>query len=290
MTLTGRAVAYGAITVINAISCGLGAALGVELKTEAYVELTDRPGRIEGKILSDPGESTILIEKAVSRVLEYFDLQDEYGAYVETRSNIPIARGLKSSSVAANAIVLAVLDALEEEIDDMTILNLGVDAAIDAGVTITGAFDDASASYFGGLTITDNRRREILKHIRDIKQYPVLIYVPEGKIYTSRSDVRRMRVIADEVRALHRMALRGDYWQAMTLNGIIYSEILGFDAGMAIDALENGALAAGLSGTGPAVAAVVPEENIDDVREAWSKREGRLIETKINLKKAHVLE
>jgi len=290
LTLTGRAVAYGAITVINAISCGLGAALGVELKTEAYVELTDRPGRIEGKILSDPGESTILIEKAVSKVLEYFGLQDEYGAYVETRSNIPIARGLKSSSVAANAIVLAVLDALEEEIDDMTILNLGVDAAIDAGVTITGAFDDASASYFGGLTITDNRRREILKHIRDIKQYPVLIHVPEGKIYTSRSDVRRMRVIADEVRALHRMALRGDYWQAMTLNGIIYSEILGFDAGMAIDALENGALAAGLSGTGPAVAAVVPEENIDDVREAWSKREGRLIETKINLKKAHVSE
>ena len=290
MTLTGRAVAYGAITVINAISCGLGAALGVELKTEAYVELTDRPGRIEGKILSDPEESTILIEKAVSKVLEYFGLQDEYGAYVETRSNIPIARGLKSSSVAANAIVLAVLDALEEKIDDMTILNLGVDAAIDAGVTITGAFDDASASYFGGLTITDNRRREMLKHIRDIKQYPVLIHVPEGKIYTSRSDVRRMRIIAEEVRALHRMALRGDYWQAMTLNGIIYSEILGFDVGMAIDALENGALAAGLSGTGPAVAAVVPEENIDDVRETWSKREGRLIETKINLKKAHILE
>jgi len=290
LTLTGRAVAYGAITVINAISCGLGAALGVELKTEAYVELTDRPGRIEGKILSDPGESTILIEKAVGRVLEYFGLQDEYGAYVETRSNIPIARGLKSSSVAANAIVLAVLDALGEKIDDMTILNLGVDAAIDAGVTITGAFDDASASYFGGLTITDNRRREILRHIRDIKQYPVLIHVPEGKIYTSRSNVRRMRIIAEEVRALHRMALRGDYWQAMTLNGIIYSEILGFDAGMAIDALENGAIAAGLSGTGPAVAAIVPEENIDNVREAWSKREGRLIETKINLKKSHVLE
>jgi len=290
LTSTGRAVAYGAITVINAISCGLGAALGVELKTEAYVKLTDRPGRIAGKILSDPGESTILIEKAVNKVLEYFGLQDEYGAYVETRSNIPIARGLKSSSVAANAIVLAVLDALGEKIDDMTILNLGVDAAIDAGVTITGAFDDASASYFGGLTITDNRKREILKHIRDIKQYPVLIHVPEGKIYTSRSNVRRMRIIADEVRALHRMALRGDYWQAMTLNGIIYSEILGFDAGMAIDALENGALAAGLSGTGPAVAAIVPEENIDDVREAWSKHEGRLIETKINLKKAHVLE
>jgi len=61
--LSGKAVAYGAVTVINAISCGLGAALGVGLRTEASVKLTSQPGRIEGRILSDPQESTILIEK-----------------------------------------------------------------------------------------------------------------------------------------------------------------------------------------------------------------------------------
>jgi len=289
MTLSGRAVAHGAITVINAISCGLGAALGVSLKTEASVELTNKPGRIEGRILSDPQENTILIEKTVSRVLKHLGLEKEYGAYVETRSNIPIARGLKSSSVAANAIVLAVFDALGEKVDDMAVINLGVDAAIEAGVTITGAFDDASASYFGNLTITDNRERKILKIIQMEEQYPVLIHVPPKKAYTAESNVKRMKLIANEVKALHKMAYLGDFWPAMTLNGMIYSEVLGYDVKIVIEALAAGALAAGLSGTGPAVAAVVPEKKVDEVKESWKKYGGMLIETRINSEKSHIL-
>lgn len=286
MSRLGRAVAYGAVTVINAISCGLGAALGVKLRTEATVRLTNKPGRIEGRILTDPDESTILIEKMVMHVLRYFNVEGKYGAYVETRSNIPIARGLKSSSAAANAIALAVCNALGEEIDDLTVVNLGVDAAIEAGVTITGAFDDASASYFGGLVITDNLERRILKHIR-VDEYPVLIYVPQKKAYTAKSNVERMKIIADEVRSLHRMACSGGHWQAMTLNGIIYSEVLGYSAEIIIKALEAGAVASGLSGTGPAVAAVASEDNVEKIKRAWKKYPGSLIETRVNLEKAH---
>jgi len=289
MNLSGKAVAYGAVTVINAISCGLGAALGVGLRTEASVKLTNHPKRIEGRILSDPQESTILIEKTVMRVLRHFGVEEEYGAYVETRSNIPIARGLKSSSVAANAIALAVVAALGEEADDMTVVNLGVDAAMEAGVTITGAFDDASASYFGGLVITDNHERKILKRIEIEEHHPVLIYVPPEKAYTAKSNVERMKLIANEVKALHRMAYSGDYWSAMTLNGIIYSAVLGYDAEMAIEALEAGALAAGLSGTGPAIAAVVPEKKAEEVKEAWGRYGGTLIETRINSEKSHII-
>ncbi len=289
MNLTGRAVAHGAITVINAISCGLGAALSIKLRTEAYVRLTNQPGRIEGHILSDPQESTILIEKTVMRVLKHFGVEKDYGAYVETRSDIPIARGLKSSSAAANAIALAVTAALGEKVDDLTIINLGVDAAIEAGVTITGAFDDASASYLGNLVITDNRERKILKHIRIKEDYPVLILAPSEKAYTARSNVERMKIIAKEVEALHKMARVGDYWSAMTLNGIIYSTVLGYDTEVAIDALAAGALAAGLSGTGPAVAAVVPEEKIREVKEAWRKYSGEIIETRINSEKAYAV-
>jgi len=289
MKLSGKAVAYGAVTVINAISCGLGAALGIGLRTEAFVELTNRPGRIEGRILSDPQESTTLIEKTVIQVLKHFGVEKEYGAYVETKSNIPIARGLKSSSAAANAIVLAVTAALRKEVDDVTVVNLGVDAAIEAGVTITGAFDDASASYLGGLVITDNHERKILKHIQIEEHHPVLIYVPPKKAYTAKSNVEKMKLIANEVRALHKMAYSGDYWSAMTLNGIIYSAVLGYDAEVAIEALAAGALAAGLSGTGPAVAAVVPEKKVEEVKKSWSKYGGMVIETRINSEKSHVL-
>lgn len=287
--MIGRAVAYGAVTIVNAISCGLGAALSVGLKTEASVELTSEPGNIEGRILSDPSENTILIDKVVRHVLRFFRLDDQYGAYVETQSNIPIARGLKSSSAAANAITLATVSALGGEVDDLSMINIGVNASLEAGVTVTGAFDDACASYFGNLVVTDNYGRKILKRFQPEGDYAVLIHVPPKKAYTSKSDVERMKMIADEVKALHKLALAGDYWSAMTLNGLLYSAVLGYDINIALDALAEGAVAAGLSGKGPAVASVVSRENIDRVRDAWGKYEGEIIETCINREKAHFL-
>lgn len=288
MVERGRAVAYGAVTVVNAISCGLGAALGVRLKTEAEVRLTNEPGRIVGRILSDPEESTILIESVVNRVLEHFGLKDEYGAYVETASNIPIARGLKSSSAAANAIALATVSALGEALDDVTLVNLGVDAAIDAKVTITGAFDDACASYFGDIVITENMSRRILKRVK-AEDYTVLIHVPPEKSYTAKSDVKRMKLIAKEVASVHRIALRGEHWQAMTINGILYSSVLGYDTSIVIEALSAGAIASGLSGKGPAVASIVPEDAVDHVLEVLERRGGEIIKTEINHEKAHRL-
>ncbi|MBS7615520.1 shikimate kinase [Candidatus Bathyarchaeota archaeon] len=281
-----KAVAYGAVTIINAISCGYGAALGVNLKTEATVRLINEPGRIEGKILSDREESTVLIEKTVSCVLRHFGLEGEYGAYVETQSNIPIARGLKSSSAAANAVALASLAAIEKEVSDLTVINIGVDAALEAGVTITGAFDDASASFFGGIVITNNLERKILKKFYP-HEYLILIHVPETKLYTASSNVQKMKLMANEVKALHKMALQGDWLNAMTLNGLVYSTVLGVDTNLVIDALDAGALAAGLSGKGPAVAAVVLPEKAYDVKETWKKYEGNIIETQINTKKSH---
>ena len=290
MTNVGKAVAYGAVTVINAISCGFGAALGVDLRTEATVKLTDEPGRIEGKILSDPEESTVLIEKTVNRVLRHFDLENKHGAYVETQSNIPIARGLKSSSVAANAITLASLAAIGKKVSDLTAVNIGVDAALDAGVTITGAFDDACASFFGGVVITDNFERRILKKVQPSEEHSILIHVPAIKAYTAGSNVQKMKLIANEVKALHKIALQGDWLSAMTLNGLVYSTVLGCGSIIAVDALDAGALAAGLSGKGPAVAAVVPREKIEDVKETWKKHGGSIIETRINIEKAHEVQ
>ncbi len=289
MALKGKAVAYGAVTIVNAISCGFGAALGVSLKTEASVELTNEPRRIQGRILSDPEESPVLIEKVVNRVLRRFGLEDKYGAYVETRSDIPIARGLKSSSAAANAVTLAVLHALGREIEDLEAINLGVDAAVDAKVTVTGAFDDACASYFGNIVVTDNYDRKILRRFVPEERYPVLIHVPKEKAYTSESNVDRMKLIANHVKAIHNLALQGDYWQAMTLNGLIYAAALGHNTNIAMDAIAAGALAAGLSGKGPAVAAVVPREKVSEVRNVWEAYGGEIIQTQINSDKAKVL-
>jgi len=290
--LSGRAVAisYGGATIINAIATGKGAAFGVKLWTKAEVKLTDNPSIIRGEITSDPSEDTTLVEKTVKKVLDYFRLAGRFGAEVKTWSNIPIARGLKSSSVAANAVSLATVAALGKEVDDLTIVNLGVEGAIKAKVTITGAFDDACASYFGGIVITDNFKRRIVKRFRAPESLKVLFHIPKTKVYTSSIEAEKLKNIAPLVKIAYKEALKGNFWQALTLNGLIYSFALGYNPSIALDALTAGALAAGLCGKGPAVTAIVEEEKVNKVKEALMKYEGEVIETEINHEKAKVLE
>ncbi len=285
-----EAVSHGAATIINAIATGKGAAIGVDLWTKARVQVTDKSGVIEGKIMSDPREDPILINKTVRRVLKHFNLKEKFGAKVETWSNIPIARGLKSSSAAGNAVALATVAALNKDLDDLTTVKLGVDGAMDAKVTITGAFDDACASYFGGIVITDNINRRMVKRFETTENITVLFYVPAEKIYTVGSDVHRMKGVASLVKISYKEALKGNYWAALTLNGIIYSSALGHNPSIAVDALIAGALAAGLSGTGPAVTAIVPDEKKNLVKDAWQAYEGDIIEARVNNEKAKVVE
>ena len=284
-----EAVSHGAATVINAIATGRGAAIGVDLWTKVRVQITDEPGIVQGKIVSDPSEKPVLIEKTVRRVLKHFNLEEKFGAKVETWSNIPIARGLKSSSAAGNAIALATVAALNKNLDDLTVVNLGVNGAIDAKVTITGAFDDACASYFGGVVVTDNVKRRIVKRFEIAEDLAVLFYVPAKKTYTVSSDVHRMKEVAALVKIAYKEAMKGNYWAALTLNGLIYSSALGYDPSIAVDALTAGALAAGLSGTGPAVTAIVSGEKKDLVRDALQAYEGEVLEARVNHEKARAV-
>ena len=289
MNAKAEAISHGAATIINAIATGKGAAIGVDLWTKATVILTSDVGQVDVVINSDISENPVLAKKTVDRILCYFGLEKKYGVKVETVSTIPVARGMKSSSAAANAIALATIAALKQNLDDQLIVNFGVDSALDAKVSITGAFDDASASYFGGIVITDNIQRKIVKRFELTEKPFVLFYVPSEKNYTIKSNINRIKSVASVVKVAYNEALKGNYWAALTLNGLIYSSTLGYDSSPAIDALSAGALASGLSGTGPAVCAIVPEKKVASVKESWTKLEGEIIETRINTEKARVV-
>ncbi|MCL2288792.1 MAG: shikimate kinase [Candidatus Bathyarchaeota archaeon] len=284
------ALAHGAATIVNAIATKKGAAFGVDLYTKAQVKLTGESGFVESEILSDASESSVLIQKAVMAVLRRFNLEGEFGARVKTWSNIPIARGLKSSSVAANAVVLATLGALGESLEDLEVVKLGVLSAFEAKVTITGAFDDACASYFGGLVITDNLNCELVKQetLIDDMEYVVLFQVPPKKVYTANADVSRLAVVKSQVEEAYKMALNGSHWKALTLNGRCYSSAFGFDDRAAAVALATGAIAAGLCGKGPATTAVVSMDYVEQVRAVWKSFEGEVIQANLNHEKAEV--
>jgi len=63
----------------------------------------------------------------------------------------------------------------------------------------------------------------------------------------------------------------------------------GYDSSLAIEALKAGAISAGLTGKGPAVAAVVSDKTIDSVKNAWQAYKGEIIQAKLNQKKAHII-
>ncbi|MEA1999926.1 MAG: shikimate kinase, partial [Euryarchaeota archaeon] len=191
----GYGKASGAGTIINAIATYKGSAFGIDLWTYAEVELGDDFRGIGGEIEEKSGD-TRLVERCVELVLRKFDLP--LRGYVKTRSEVPMGSGLKSSSAAANAAVVATLDALGEEskaeISALDAIRIGVKAALDVGVSITGAFDDACASLLGGIVITDNKKMELVKRVE--KESEVLILVPRRQAFTADTDVKRSRLIA----------------------------------------------------------------------------------------------
>ncbi len=276
MNPSGCAYACGAGTIINAIATWKGAAFGIDLVTEAWVTLTDDK-KIQGYI--EEGGDTSLIERCIELVLLRFG--SDYGARVSTKSEIPIASGLKSSSAAANATVLATIDALGEKLGTLEAVKLGVQAALDAGVTITGAFDDACASMLGGFVVTDNKNNELIKRVE--RDSEVLILAPEKKIFSRTTNVLHSRLIAPWVELAYKEAVAGNYEKAMTLNGFLYCAALGFSTEPMIVALEVGIEGVSLSGTGPAYTALGSPRLLDRLEPVWRRMGGgKVIRTKVN--------
>ena len=287
----------GSATIINAISTGFGSAFGIGLGIEAEAKFSSVGVNCSSDLGVDPHLMNLCVEKVLDHykigsdldfddIIPSLDFGNGEGIEVYTKSNLPLGSGLSSSSALSNAVVMATAALVASEfylepLTDMEIINYGIDASLEAGVTITGAFDDASASFFGGITVTDNANREIL-HQERMPYYDVLVFMPDKESLSGSSDVDRMKLIAPLVRMAFNQALDGDYLEALTLNGLLYANVLGFDNNIAIDALQAGALASGLSGTGSSFVAIVDESSIDGVKEAWASYDGRVIETTVD--------
>ncbi|AWB26654.1 shikimate kinase [Halococcoides cellulosivorans] len=282
--MQGAAAAPAAGTVLNALATGTGSAFAIDVETTARVTLDDS-GSITGAITDGDGD-TALIERCVERVVDRFG--DGQGGHVETESSVPTAAGLKSSSAAANATVLATLDALDagDACSRTAATRIGVEAARDAGVTVTGAFDDAAASMLGGLVVTDNDEDDLL--VRDRVHWDVLVWTPPATAHSADADVERCRQIAPMADHVADLALSGEYGTAMTVNGLAYAAALGFDPDPMVEAMAD-ARGVSLSGTGPSVVAVGNREHLEAVADRWDHREGRTWFTTTRTRGARVL-
>jgi shikimate kinase len=277
MTIKVTSVVHGAISIVNAVATGLGSAVGISL--EVKVEIVSRRG---SGIIFQKGRGSPMIKKIIHNMLTSKYLNNNQ-LLININSEIPSGMGLKSSSAVSNAVALACNSLVNEAINDEFVLNSAIDASLYAKTTITGAFDDSTACYYGGFVTTDNYKRKIMKRESAPTDINAVIFLPNNK---KRGDTSRLKLLSDIYLEAFQLAHSGQYWKAMTLNGVLTSSLLSNSYTITRMCLENGALAASISGNGPAIAAVAGEREMQKIKSVLSNLDGRVIVSKTNNQKA----
>lgn len=277
MTIKVTSIVHGAISIVNAVATGFGSAMGISLNVK--VEIISKKG---SGLIFQKGGGSLMIKKIIYDVLQSKYLNNSQ-LLININSEIPSGMGLKSSSAVSNAVALACNSLINKEISDESVLNSAIDASLYAKTTITGAYDDSTACFFGGFVTTDNYKRKILKRENSPTDISAVIFLPNNK---KRGDVTRLKLLSDIYLEAFQLAYSGQYWKAMTLNGVLTSSLLSNSYTITRMCLENGALAASISGNGPAVAAVVRESEVQRIKSVLSNLDGRVIISRTNNQKA----
>lgn len=279
-----KASMHGAVSIVNAIATGKGATLGISLGIEAIVET--QPGK---GIIFENKESNLssrLIRNVVETSVPKSELEKNK-ITIFVKSEIPSGYGLKSSSAISSVVSLACAKIFRPKATDLDILKDGVNASIKSKVSITGAFDDACACYFGGFVVTDNSNIKIIKSEKASEDLTAVIFIPKSR---RRGNVKKLKILSGVFAQAWDLANKSDYWNAMTLNGLATSAILGSEPKILTDLLDSGALGASVSGNGPSIAAVVKNDKVSSIKKVFASQEGNIIISPINNKKAEVYE
>ena len=279
-----RATIHSAISIVNAIATGKGAALGISKKINVEMETSHGNGiviEVENKSMSSR-----LINKVIEKIVSKNELS-KTKLKISLDSEVPTGYGLKSSSAISTAVAMVCAKLFKPGMSDFEILNVGVSASIETKVSLTGAYDDACACYYGGFVITDNYNRKIIHSEKCLNRVSAVIFVPKSR---KRGNIRKLKASSDIFEQAWNLAKKSDYWGAMNLNGLATSNILSSEPKIISELIENGALGASVSGNGPSIAAIVQNDTIPKIKNVFSSLEGKTTVSQINNKKAEVHE
>jgi shikimate kinase len=282
--MKAKATVHGAVSLVSAIANKKGATLGISLKVVVEIETTPGKGIIiksENKSLSSR-----LINKTIEKIVSKEDLEQNK-ITVTLDSEIPTGYGLKSSSAISSAVALACAKIFKSKFTDQEILLAGVEASIESKVSITGAYDDACSCYYGGFNVTDNAKKERIKHEKGPSNLIAVIFIPKNR---KRGNLKNLKVFASVFENAWELAKKTKYWDAMIINGLATASILNSEPKIIANLIEKGALGASISGNGPSIAAITKKENESAMRKVFSTLEGKIIVSKISNTKAEVYE
>ena len=279
-----KSVVHGAVSLVNAIATGSGAAVGKDTYVKTTLEVKEATGiyiTSDNKTISSRLINKVIQNSVPKKQLEKTRLELDF------QSNIPTGYGLKSSSAISTAVSMVCSKAFQRKFTDKKILKIGVESSIQTKVSLTGAYDDACACYYGGFNVTNNYKRSLVLRRPAPNNLQAIIFLPKSR---KRGNLKKLKNFKPAFEKAWELAKNGDYWNASILNGIATSSILNSNPELIFKLIEKGAIGATISGNGPSIMAITKKGHNSNIKKEFSSLEGNIIISNINNKKAEVNE
>ena len=273
MTILGSGTAIGGISVLHALGLGRGCSLPIGLSTTVNIHDEHMDLHNDHHGLLD----------AVLHCWRKKELPSPNSVGWEVISDVPVGQGLKSSAALACAALRALNEYSWSGLSDSEIVDMAVESQINCGCTVTGSMDDAWSAVDSGWKLVDPRlpASEAILFEGEIDEDVVVLVVLRGS--------REKAVNADsfsENQHLFERALasltNGSVLDALSSNGMaVASSTDDFEALRTCNlAIASGALAAGLSGSGPAIAIVCYPTDVHNVKNSMEQNGLEVMETR----------
>ncbi|HJM13083.1 MAG TPA: shikimate kinase [Candidatus Thalassarchaeaceae archaeon] len=273
MTILGYGRANGAISILHALGLGKGCSVGLEIGTKASI--------VEGEPSEVPDDKHGLLEAVLSTwISEGFPPPKNF--FWEVESEIPIGQGLKSSSALSCAAMRALNNFAWTGLSDFEIADLAVQAQRVANCTVTGSLDDVWASLSHGWKLVDPEKTAtesiLLEGEMDLGMAVLIGLRGRRDLEVSRAAFLAQSQLFERAMA---SIINGSPLEALSVNGMAVSAATDDFKGLRISNLSiaSGAIAAGVSGSGPAIALVCYEADREALHAVLSDMEMDVIIT-----------
>ena len=258
MNVLGSGRANGAISILHALGVDRGCSVGIQLATEVQIVDTALEVKNDRHGLLDAVESCWREEG--------LPMPTEFGWKIE--STVPVGQGLKSSSALSCAAFRALNSCSWTGLSNSEIADLAAKSQLMSNCAVTGSMDDNWASLESGWKLVDPSLEAadsvIIQGSMD-DSLSILI-CPRDKRSTeiSPTSFSEQRPIFERSLA---SIMSGSALDALSSNGMAVSAATGDHEAMRISnhCIALGAIASGVSGSGPAIAIVCFEDDTESI-------------------------
>ena len=277
MKVLGEGESNGAISILHALGLGRGCSIGIQLTTK--VQMVEYPVDIE----DDRNGLLAAVEKCWRD--RGFPTPEQFGWKVDR--SIPIGQGLKSSSALSCAALRALNSYAWTGLSNSEIADIAANSQLISNCARTGSMDDNWASLEPGWKLVDPAlsASESIILQGDIDPSLSVIILLRGKRLVEISPDAFLEHEQIFERSLASV-MRGSILDALSSNGMAVAAATDDQEALRICNLSiaSGAIAAGISGSGPSIAIVCFQEDSTSLSRLFSESGLEVISTGIYVK------